>query len=222
MESNLDFEPEKRKIREIFLKDSSLIITSAYIILIGIGMVFSYQSYLFWGIDILQYAELSDFLLAPFADVLVFLFLASSFGLVWIAIIFNNWLESKFPKIFKLVNLGFSPSSKYYKSKMTIGYVVSTFVYIALASMLFGLLKYRSIRNNKMKNRVEVCFQNGMPDRCKIMLMIGKTSSFVFLSDTLFTKIEAIPIEGNIASISKLKFDSTVVAKRKKLFPFLK
>jgi hypothetical protein len=172
---------------------------------------------LYWGIDILQYADLTDFLLAPFADVVVFLFLAISFFLVWIAFILNNWFEGKFPRVFKFADLGFSPGSKYYKTYMTLGYGASVFIYIALASMLFGFLKYRSIRNNRIINRVEICFQNGRPDSSSIMVIIGKTSSFVFLSDTLFAKIE-----GNIASISKLKFDSTLVANRKKLFPFLK
>jgi hypothetical protein len=41
MASNLNFDLEKRKFKEIFERDSSLIITSAYIILIGVGMVIS-------------------------------------------------------------------------------------------------------------------------------------------------------------------------------------
>ncbi len=59
-------------------------ITVGYLILIAIGMFHSALGYRHFGINILDYAEASDFLLAPFHDPVVFLVTVIPIVLAWV------------------------------------------------------------------------------------------------------------------------------------------
>ena len=67
---------------------------------------------------------------------------------------------------------------------------------------------------------MEVQFQSKTESRPEVFVLLGKTTSFVFLVDTGLTKVQAIPIEGNIASLSYLEVDSAILSKEKKFLPF--
>jgi hypothetical protein len=219
MEQDSHFQNQLTKLKQLFYQDSSLILTAAYIVLIGIGMIFSYQFYHLWGIDILKYAELTDFLLAPFADTIVFVFTSISLGLVWVAMILNDWLEAKYPRAYKILNMGMSKESKYYKAYLSASYIGSAFLYVHFAATVLGIFDFYSIKKGKGK-KVEVQFQSKTESRPEVFVLLGKTTSFVFLVDTGLTKVQAIPIEGNIASLSYLEVDSAFLSKEKKFLPF--
>lgn len=50
------------------MKSAQLILTFAYLLAIGIGMLFNNQKYDAFGINIFDYSSIFDFLIAPFAD----------------------------------------------------------------------------------------------------------------------------------------------------------
>ena len=59
---------------ELIIKELQTLMSISYIIAVGIGMLFSFQKYHRFGINILDYADVFDFLIAPFSDVKVLLF----------------------------------------------------------------------------------------------------------------------------------------------------
>lgn len=48
--------------------------TVLYLLMVGLGMLFNYQKYSEFGINIFEYADIFDFLIAPFEDVRIVYF----------------------------------------------------------------------------------------------------------------------------------------------------
>jgi hypothetical protein len=59
---------------ELIIKEIQTSLTVAYIITVGIGMLFQYQYYSEFGINIFDFADVFEFLIAPFADLKILLF----------------------------------------------------------------------------------------------------------------------------------------------------
>ena len=53
---------------ELIIKEIQTIMTIFYLLMIGIGMIYNYKKYALFGINIFEYADVFDFLIAPFKD----------------------------------------------------------------------------------------------------------------------------------------------------------
>ncbi len=58
---------------ELIIGELQTIISISYIVAIAIGMVFLFEKYSQFGINIFDYADVFDFIIAPFADLKVLL-----------------------------------------------------------------------------------------------------------------------------------------------------
>jgi len=58
----------KKTTYEIIIKELQTVITISYLFTVGIGMLFKYHKYDEFGINIFEYADVFDFLIAPFSD----------------------------------------------------------------------------------------------------------------------------------------------------------
>ncbi len=63
---------------EPLLKELQSIISIFYILAVAIGMVFNYQKYSEFGINIFDYADIFEFLIAPFSDTTILFFTIGS------------------------------------------------------------------------------------------------------------------------------------------------
>ena len=63
---------------ELIIKEIQTVITVCYLVAVGIGMIFNYKKYAEFGINIFDYGDVFDFLIAPFADVYIIFFAAAS------------------------------------------------------------------------------------------------------------------------------------------------
>ncbi len=59
---------------EIVIKELQTIISILYIFAVGIGMLFNFQKFSEFGINIFEFADIFDFLIAPFSDFKILLF----------------------------------------------------------------------------------------------------------------------------------------------------
>ncbi len=59
---------------QLVIKEIQTLITLFYIIAVGIGMLFNFQKFSEFDINILEYADIFDFLIAPFSDVYILFF----------------------------------------------------------------------------------------------------------------------------------------------------
>ena len=59
---------------ELIAKEFQTVLSVFYLLLMGVGMLFSYEKYSRFGINIFQYSDIFDFLLTPFRDITIFMF----------------------------------------------------------------------------------------------------------------------------------------------------
>ena len=156
---------------ELVVKEFQTVLSIFYILLVGIGMLFSYMKYTRFGINIFQYSDIFDFLLTPFRDLSIFIFSLISVLLVFLVHKIDKFTRKKFPK--------------YYKSKYRLGLIRSqpilsltiTFIlYLFIFSGEYG--KYIETRILKNPKSIEVVLNNG---KIKNGNLIGKNNGYVFL-----------------------------------------
>lgn len=96
------------------LKDFQAILSIAYLFAVGIGMIFNYRKYSHFNINIFDYADITDFLIAPFADYRIFLFTFISVLILGAIYKLDSYIKEKHPEstkytAFKTIHLGFHP-----------------------------------------------------------------------------------------------------------------
>jgi len=198
MEHNSEAKGLPDKIGDFLSKDLSLTLSLAYVALVGIGMLFSYQYYANWGIDIFQFAGLSDFLLAPFRDMLVFFFATISVWISYLFILASRKLDRKFPHLAKFWNLGISVDSKKYNQYMNFNLLAGIVVYLYLSSQGFSILRKNNFRKHPERYRVEIEQDD---HSVQAYLLLGLTEEFALVLNEKDQKVSALPLDGGIRSI---------------------
>lgn len=119
---------------KILLKDSQTILGISYVIAIAIGMLFAYQKYSKFNINIFDYASIFDFLIAPFSDFTILLFTVISLVGTYLLFVFDSFYQNKFPKSYSKANFGLD-QKKWYRS---VRYFSSALLFFFI-SFYFGL-----------------------------------------------------------------------------------
>jgi hypothetical protein len=177
---------------EAVIKELQTIITLAYIFAVGVGMLFNYQKYAEFGINIFDYADVFDFLIAPFSDFLVLLFTLGSLLLSYIAFRFDIMWKTKFPKFYSLLNFGFDKKS-WFSNFRYIALATVLIVYLYLFADIYGAI---SVKEIKKLDPITIMFSDGEVKKGK---MIGKTKEVIFLMDG--KQVEVIPISSLVKTI---------------------
>lgn len=69
---------------ELIIKELQSIVTIFYLFLVGMGMLFKHQKFSEFGINVFQYADIFDFLIAPFQDYVIILFTMASLTFIYL------------------------------------------------------------------------------------------------------------------------------------------
>jgi len=177
-----------------FISDEpSLAISLGYLLLIGIGMLFSYQYYANWGIDVFQFAGFEDFLLAPFKDMLVLFFVPVSVLISYLAIRFSKKLDRKYPRLSKYWNFGITAESKNYNQFMNFHLFAGILLYLHISSSIFSAYREYRVRKHPENYRVNVQLEDGS---FQPYLLLGLTENFVLVLSEKERQAIAIPTEG--------------------------
>ena len=165
----------------------------AYLLIVIVGMLFDYSYYDKFSINIFEYADILDFLLAPAKNSMLIFF---AIGSILVVLIFFRldklWME-KWPNSYSKFNLGMSPAwSKRYRPFM-IG--ISLLAYLWLASVYYGDRAYRLFEEKP--TTVELTFDSG-----KVLKgdLIGKNSDYIFLL-TEDNSVRALPVASEVQEI---------------------
>lgn len=164
-------------------------ITMAYLLIVVIGMMFDYQYYDLFEINIFEYSDILDFLLAPVKNLELIAFALASLFLVWIYIKIDVIWKKKRPKSYKRFNFG---ADKYRE----VFYVFAIISYLFLGSTLYA--KRQLSKFNSSPKSIELMFESG--DKKLIGNLIGKNSDYIFLQ-TADSTIKAIPILTDVQEI---------------------
>ncbi len=177
---------------ELIIKEIQTIISISYIAAVGIGMLFNYQKFIQFGINIFDYADVFDFLISPFSDVKILSFtILSILMALLIAYLDVSW-KRKFPEAYSRFNLGWDEKS-WFTALRIISTGILIILYLVIASGIYGKISRKEILNQSL---TRIRFSD---DEIKSGKMIGKTNDVIFLlSDE---KVEAIPITSLVKEI---------------------
>ncbi|OPC06183.1 hypothetical protein BAS09_00905 [Elizabethkingia ursingii] len=157
------------------LKDFQTILSIAYLFAVGIGMIFNYRKYSNFNINIFDYADITDFLIAPFADYRIFLFTFISVLILGAIYKLDSYIKEKHPNIYKIYSFqNYTPwfLSMYYNG---ISILLIIPFYIWLAAGVYGKFSQRKIIKGQS---VSFLYSDNTEEQAKL---IGKTKTVLFL-----------------------------------------
>ncbi len=159
---------------ELIIKEIQAVITASYIVAVGIGMIFNYQKYSEFDINIFNYSDVFDFLIAPFSDFYILLFATATILIIAIVIKLDILWKRKWPKSYSIANLG-SDKKTWFKAYRIIQFIILFFLYLYLSADYYG--NYTKDKITKQKNISIKLVDNEI----KAGKLIGKTKDVIFL-----------------------------------------
>lgn len=170
---------------EIFIKEIQTIITISYISIVSIGMLFNYQKFAKFGINIFDYADIYTFLVAPFSDYRILVFTFISIVTIIGLFKFNSILKLKFPNYYSKANFGLDKKVWFDVYKfVTIFSLVPFYLYISATT-------YSKITSKEINQQEEISLRY-VDNETINGKQIGKINDIVFLLQN--EKVIAIPI----------------------------
>ncbi len=167
---------------EHLLKEAQSIISIFYILAVAIGMLFNYQKYSEFGINIFDYADIFDFLVAPFSDVFILFFTISSSVLAYVIYRVDLFIERKYPKFYPKLVFGLNKKS-YYKLYRYLSFL-ALFLYYLYGSADF----YGNLVAQKTKKQAPISLRFS-DNEIKKGIIIGQTKQVVFLLEGKTVKV---------------------------------
>lgn len=142
-----------------------------YLVMVVVGMIFNYFKYSAFGLNIFQYASVFDFLISPFEDMAILLFIFGSLLLVVFTVAMDHAWKKHWPKSYRRWTFHWMEKG-WYKS---LSYLLVIVVYVVYAAMLYGSYTYYRI---KAKANITVRY---MDNECLQGKQIGKVGNTLFL-----------------------------------------
>lgn len=181
---------------ELVIKEVQTLISISYIAAVGIGMLFNYQKYILFGINIFDYADVFDFLISPFSDIKILSFTVVSILFALLIAYLDILWKKKFPKAYSRFNFRWDEKS-WFTGLRLLSTGILIILYLVIASGRYGLIAKEDVMNQPL---TKIRFSDGEIKNGK---MIGKTNDVVFLLSG--EKVEAIPITALVKTIEIAK-----------------
>jgi hypothetical protein len=177
---------------ETVLKEAQTILTLSYVFMVGIGMLFTYYKYHYFGINIFNYATVFDFLIAPFGDIKILAFTIISTVLAFVFYFLDLFWRKKFPVTYKKLNRGWDEKPWYpaYKFGM---FGVLVIYYVFIGAMAYGKWSKKSILKQA---DITIIYADGHVYTGK---NIGQTGSTIFMIKD--KQVSAIPLNALIREV---------------------
>ncbi len=175
--------------KKIFHDHPALIISVLYVAASVIGMFYSWAYLSRFGINVFNYAHISDFLLASLKEPHTWLLVGLAIGLV----LFDNAMSRRSGRKQHSKWISWYGSPGYRKANnLGLVAIVLTFIYA------YSVDKARDTKRGEGKT-IQVIFTDERPPVTSLLL--GTTQQYVFLYDSVTDGVDIHPIE-NIHSIS--------------------
>ncbi len=186
---------------QLFFKEPQRFLGIAYLLLILLGMLQEGVYYSTFKINIFEYSEVFDFLMAPFRHSISIVILCFLFFVSYALYLFDLFLQKNHPRIHDILNWRVN------KKEWFQAYRIAAFSFFFL-SFLFYYFMYNS---NKQKNNllakettnVKIVFDS-QQNNYLVANKIGATTNYIFILDkekqvqvVPFAKIERIYLNNN-------------------------
>lgn len=189
------YQSEKESwIRRTLTEQPALLVSLMYLLASVIGLFYSWAFLRPFGINMLQYAEISDFLLASIKEPLTWVLTLFAVAVIQLDNAMSRRVQSRKPGRYSRWFNSWYGSDRYRQ------FNYSMFVILA-AAFLFGYadLKERDVRDGGTEV-YEVQLADGSPPEQRVLL--GTTVNFIFLYDPPSERVSIHPNE-SVLSLSK-------------------
>ncbi len=199
MNNNNDTSAAQNKLKLKFaIPDLQTLITLFYISIVVVGMIFNSTYYGRFGINIFDYSDILDFLVAPLGDLKILFFTALTLLTLYLLFRLDRKTRVKYPKLYKMMYAGMTEKS-WFDFVYYIQYLVFIPIYLIGFSSVYASFQKKKIL--KSEDKIEIVFNDGTTTSGK---KIGANSSFHFLLES-DEKVKIIPNSSVKSIIANLK-----------------
>lgn len=177
---------------ELIIKEIQTITTIAYLCLVGIGMLFNAYYYFLFGINIFEYSDVLDFLIAPFGDLFIFLFVIISLAILYLLYRLDSYHVKKQTGWYMKMYFGWhnKPNFERKRKIMMLSFIP---LYIIIGAQYYGLIT----RNRTLNcDPITIHYADG---KTISGIKIGKTKNEFFLLEG--DKVKVIPYQSVVNEI---------------------
>lgn len=198
-----------KNLIKYFQKEPGHALTFGYIMLIVIGLLFDFSYYNALKINVIQFVELDDLLLAPIQDALVLMTVFGFCLFLYGLIEWDIWWRKKNPESYKKWSKWGGTNDPFSEKAMrtrSILFSVMFIPYIILGALNYGLFKAKKVKKgnaDKVHLTIKDMPVDSVANKKKPVFFVGKTKSFVFVYDTATKQTSII----NIGEIQKIEFE---------------
>lgn len=172
-----------------------------YLLLIFLGISYSFFYFMTFKINIFLFSEINDFLMAPLANPLVIVLALLSMGLLLVLYYLSFlWQRKHFKSyqiVYRIMMLGKKADKekiiKFMKSPLYIFLAVS--VYLLVAAEFYGFYRSSKTIHNKNVFHYKLSIDKDVIINTDSLVYVGDNSSHYFLYDTLKREATVIPKE---------------------------
>lgn len=191
-EKTMEQPNNKTSIRQL-VDDLKGVLPVGYLVAIAIGMLFNYFKFSHFNINIFQYASVFDFLISPFEDFNILIFMMLSISIPLLALWTDRIWKKYYPASYKKASFGIS-DKKWYKQAEKPFYGFLIILYIFIASQEYGKHTQEAVYR---QSDITIRLHNNERISGK---QIGKVGNILFLLTN--DSVKVFPIDGMLKEIS--------------------
>ncbi|MBC8140297.1 MAG: hypothetical protein H7Y38_02515, partial [Armatimonadetes bacterium] len=197
-------QPMRDALLKLLRKDPALSFTLAYLFLTAIGIAYDWWFFLYFGVNVLEYADFSDFLLAAVREPVVILLTVVSAFVILVLHEINYRARIRFAAYDRLCR------SPWGRTGVATMYMSPRATAIATIIVYFGgvftplYAQYRADRIKSGETRpvtIRLSDAGANQPATRTLPLVGTTSRFVFVYDAKTKRTHILPVE-NIAEIT--------------------
>ncbi|HJU67049.1 MAG TPA: hypothetical protein VJ650_02300 [Gemmatimonadaceae bacterium] len=186
------------QLASLWANHPGLLLTTAYLIITAIGLVYDARLYGEFRINIAEYAETSDFLLAAARAPLIILLSLLPIPLLLVVGWFDRWSRRRFPRYAAISRRSEQAMGGERRARL-----LSRGLFVVIYAVMFTMLYAERVADDIKQGRgrrVEVQLVDGTSGPGELPILLGTTAKFVFLYYPTVRRTHVVPSE-NIARI---------------------
>jgi hypothetical protein len=178
---------------ELVLKELQNVLTFGYISLIIIGMIFEATYYYHFGINIFEYSDILDFLLAPFRRPISIYMLLFIIGLSALTYRMDVYTQKRYPKLHRVFNL-YLYDIPFMKRNRIWVFIIMAIILLFVYANLIGAEARNELPD--LPADIEVVFSDtNVPSLTG--RKIGQNQQYIFVLEAE-EKVRIIPIDSDV------------------------
>jgi len=185
------------QVKLLFKEHPTMLLTICYFSITIIGVLYSYFFYKEFGINIIKFADLSDFLLASILEPKSLLIFISMIVVTILFHWFDNLLRKKYKRYGNFV-------AKQFKAKYTdpIGYFIILVFYTAFLVQYLAIDNAKEIKSGNTDDFIVRISDPGKHKVENTLALLGSSSRYVYLYNNEKSETQIIPVE-NVSFMTK-------------------